>query len=237
MHAWFRIAFSILSCLPLACTLGHVPDQLVPRWPREEPPNYYSLLERNLVVTPADCGRALVLPPFAGEEVVAVWSRAARYCVTHTKASRNIWNTMMHPKDPRSREQLKIARIDASIPASTALAIRRALTEMLRRTSSSGYDTERVPIHPTEYQFFLRDGAQMRIGTVADALAGKRTSELIGLAKLLIEYCGSGDLKRRHIAVEIERKANRLVSRLSDVRRNRPNHPMERTADRFASTF
>jgi hypothetical protein len=220
MRARIVIAIAIVSFRLVDYSAGAVPDRLVPRWPDTGLPDYHTVLDRKLSLTPADCGRLLVLPSPAsqGEEAVSIWSNGSRHRITYTKASRNIWYAEMSPKDPDYHGPVRIFRADADIPASTALAIRRAWTEMLRRTASTGYHTERVPIHPTEYEFSLRDGAQTRIGTVIDALSGKRTSELIGVAHLLIDYCRSDDIKRGHIAREIEHKATRLASRFSDIR-------------------
>ena len=220
-----------------ACLIAAVPDRLVPRWPSTEAPSYDRVLERKLAVTRADYGRAFILhsPASAGEESVAVWSDDGACRVTRTKASRNIYYAVTAPNDPEYHGPVSVSRSDAVIPASTAGAIRRAWTAMLHQTARTpGYDADRIPIHPTEYQFSVSIGARTLVGTTQDAIARGKTAELISIVQLLVKYCQSSAAARVQIATRIEAKAKRLAAAAGDVTTKRPNQAMQLTASKRA---
>jgi hypothetical protein len=172
------------------------------------------------MVTKADCGRLIVIPSPAsvGEESVAVWSTPSGFRATYTKASRNIWYATMWRNDPdyglNRHGPIKVSRVDVDIPVSTTLAIRRAWTEMLRRTAPLGpsTDSERVVVDATSYEFLLNDGRQTLVGVTIGGMTGKKTSELRRIGGLLIDYCRSGPARRTSIAQQIEARANHLSS-------------------------
>jgi hypothetical protein len=148
---------------------------------------------------------------------VAVYSKGLQFYITYTKAARQLWFQRMYQhklaNEPyASPEPIKIIRIDASFPSSTAIAVRRAWTQMLRRTAlHSGSPTvDQVVMDATDYQFSLMDGKTSRVGT-SYGNGGKRTSELLKIGHLLIDYGEASDVRRKHVAEQIEGKANRLA--------------------------
>ena len=198
-----------------------VEDHLVPRWPHDELPNYYALLQQKVMVTPADFGRFVVIPSPAslGEESVAIWSAGSRFRVTYTKASRNIWYATMWPKDPeyglKHHGAVTVSRIDVDISAATAFAVRDAWAKMLRGTAPRRRGgTEQVILDGTDFEFFLRDRTYTMIGTATHGLTGKNTSELIRVGNLLIDYCRSDAVRQARIAQEIQNRASNLSSRV-----------------------
>jgi len=220
---------SLLALLPARASEDH----LVPREDRSEVRNYYGALAKKLIVTPTDYGRFLVLrsPASVGEDSVALWSNAAGFQLTYTKASRNIYYSLMSPNDPVYRGAVTTARIDAPISASAAAAVRRAWTVMLQNISPRREPLRQIIIHGEVYEFSI--GARRPVvGAAIEGQTGRNASEMINIGRLLIDYSRATLPRRQSIAREIERRATRLATRVEAARQKRPNQTMQATAGR-----
>jgi hypothetical protein len=104
--------------------------------PSGEFPKYHELWSSLLEVTPYDCGRLIVLPAFDPETSISVYSirdRAGRtnYRVTWIASDRNLWQQTNWRQPEQARKKVKPSRIDADIPATTALLLRKVWTNIL----------------------------------------------------------------------------------------------------------
>jgi hypothetical protein len=224
---------SLLASLLASLPAGAAEDHLVPREDRSEAPNYYALLAKKLMVTPADYGRFLVLrsPASVGEDSVALWSSGARFQLTYTKASGNIYYSAMSPNDPEYRGPVTTSRVDAEIPASAAAAVRRAWTVMLQHISPrrQRLRPQQIIIHGEVYEFSVGGGRTV-VGAAIEGQTGTHTLELINIGRLLIDYSRATLPRRESIAREIERRATVLATSVEAARHKRPNQAMQRTA-------
>jgi len=222
---------SLLASLPTSASEDH----LVPREDRSEVPNYYGVLAKKLMVTPADYGRFLVLrsPASVGEDSVALWSNGAGFQLTYTKASRNVYYSLMSPTDPEYRGAVRTSRIDAQISASAAAAVRRAWAGMLQHISPRREPLRQIIIHAEVYEFSI-GGRRAVVGAAIGGQTGRNASEMINIGRLLIDYSRATLPHRERLAREIERRATHLANRVEAVRHTRPNQAMQRTAGRSA---
>jgi hypothetical protein len=199
-------------------------DHLVPVDPDRGAgvPDYGALLQKKLFVTPANYGRVLVLPSAAslGEYALSLYSTASKnvHNITYTKAARNLWyqrslrGSLSLRDDPySSQEPIRITRIDAVLPPSTALAIRAAWTEALRGTAPHSRGGP-IVVDGADFEFSLVDRGKTATGVIMPGMReGKSMSQLIAVTELLETYCKAGPNQRAHIALQIEKRANDLV--------------------------
>ncbi len=237
MRARLLIA-SLLTTVVASSPARASEDHLVPREERSEVRNYYGVLAHKLFVTPADYGRFLVLrsPASVGEDSVALWSSGARAQLSYTKASRNIYSSLMSPNDPTYRGPVTTARIDAPISASAAAAVRRAWGAMLQHISPRREPLRQIIIHGEVYEFSIGSRRAV-VGAAIEGQTGTNASEMINIGRLLIDYSRAALPRRERLAREIERRATHLASRVETMRPTRPNQAMERTSDRFTLHF
>lgn len=184
---------------------------------------YRILLLRKLLPATENYGRVIFMPSSSeGESSVAVYSKytgdtEVEIIATYTKAEKNLWNANFSADPNRAKEPtIKVNRIDAAIPKSTALAIREAWKQMLYRTRppglGGGFETD-----ATTVEFALIDKmGEARYGVLPIG-RGKHTEALYQLAKLLVSYCQAEGPKQKAIAEEIERRAKALVEDLKKV--------------------
>lgn len=186
-------------------------------------PGYASLLQKKLFLTAADYGRVIVRPSPAsiGEYAISVYSADSEKDahITLTRAGRNLWYQRSYQRektvsdDPyASSAPIKVTRIDATLPVSTALAIRAAWAEMLRGTAGKWPGRgDRIVLDGTDIEFALIEGGKKMTGVIAAGATGKNTLQLRKLSELLERYCTASPSQRSSIASEIETKAKHLV--------------------------
>jgi len=222
---------TLLTSLLTSLSASASEDHLVPREDRSEVPNYYGVLAKKLMVTPADYGRFLVLrsPASVGEDSIALWSSGPRSQLTYTKASRNIYYSLMSPNDPEYRGTVTTSRFDAQISASAAAAVRRAWTGMLQHISPRREPLNQIIIHGEVYEFSI-GGRRAVVGAAIEGQTGRNASEMINIGRLLIDYSRASLQRRESLAREIERRATRLATRVEAARHPRPNQAMQPTA-------
>ncbi|MFZ1219470.1 MAG: hypothetical protein WAO00_09260 [Chthoniobacterales bacterium] len=193
----------------------HTEDHLVPFRPSvydEIRPSVY----KKLFLTQADCGRMLEFPQDRdrGESVVSVYcdkSSGDEQChVTLTKAMKNIG----YIRDDNLREfpvalieKVRVLRTDASIPSSTALAIRAAWTKMLHNIKPRRPDNS-VVLDGEKIEFWVapKDGKSLK-GEIPDR-PGKPVIAFVRLGRLLAAYCEAPRSARALMIGDIGRQAN-----------------------------
>lgn len=176
---------------------------------------YQTELQRRLSITPADVARMIVCPSWLPEYAVSVHSQGpfsaddvAKYYVTVTRASTNIWS---------ARQPVEVRRLDAELAASTALAVKEAWREMLLTTRpyeqpiDSSVDGEIV-------EFAL---AQPSRPPLRGELPENPASDVLTLEKLgnlLVKYCEVPPNERAELSKEIEKAAKRLLNKKPERR-------------------
>jgi hypothetical protein len=223
-HSILAIAIFLQACINSG-TAGASDDHLVQPYSDRDwgAPGYASSLQKKLVLTTADYGRVLVRPSPAsiGEYVISVYSADSgkEAHITLTRAGRNLWYQHSYQKektvsdDPyASSAPIKVTRIDATLPVSTARAIRSAWAEMLRGTAGKWPGQgNRIVLDGTDIEFSLIDGGKKMTGVIAAGATGKNTLQLRKLSELLERYCTAPPSQRRSIASQMETKAKHLV--------------------------
>src|SRR5437762_7951712 len=117
-------------------------DHLVPAEEYFGPKNYeqkgyWKLIEEKLFVTPGDIARFVQFPGAYGTETALSIYRASgndhSYWVTITQPSSSLWERAPHPekREHKDRSPIRVERCDASLPDSTAVAVRRVWLKML----------------------------------------------------------------------------------------------------------
>ena len=207
------LGFSFGSCLLRAEVAYVTEDHLVPKNPATDGA-LRPILERKLFVTPGDCARVLIRPPDTGEAVVAVYRNRAggsgdQFFVTVTKAEKNIDMTA-NVDSAEAADRIKIARCDAPIRKTTALAIRSAWGTMLERTHEPRFYA-RSTLHREELEFSIKGDGQAEVFATLPNKGGRSVSALIKLAKQLETYCHAPVAGRSKLASDIERDARHLV--------------------------
>jgi hypothetical protein len=132
--------------------------------------------------------------------------------VTYTKADRNLWFANEYPKT--NQKEIKITRIDAAIPKSTAIAVGEAWKRMLYRTQALALGGP-FANDPIEFEVSLVNHEGEALYGRLPLERGKHTEALYQLEKQLIAFCEAAPSKRPAISQQIERDANALVLDLS----------------------
>ena len=214
---------AILCCGSKAATEG---DRLTPIDPAIGTPvkDYRPLLRRKLRLKPRTFARILYLPFGSGEAAVSIYrakqrsERRTEFCVVYTKAEKDLWAKRMEGRvtteDPgASAASIKVSKLEAPLPASTAHAVHEAWLSMLRpdRMSRPAAKSS-VILDGSATEFFVDDGRHALQGALPErAVAGDALS-LLRIGQLLIAYC-EADLRRRGVlAGQIERKSKQLVA-------------------------
>jgi len=170
---------------------------------------YYKILDRKLLMTPADLGRMTFRPSFEGEFAVSVYPAAGRspgsgFRVTLTEASKSIWSSLT-PKqqgyipapDVKHNErdtssQIPVKRIDVNIDRELALAIQRTWQAMLARNPVPDPDAERyisVDGYSAELSVRMPDGKTIIRETSNPH--GHPTRDFVQVGLLLADYCNA----------------------------------------------
>jgi hypothetical protein len=207
------------------------------------PADYYALLQRKLFVSPADFARVVDLPPGGQEVVVAIYTVRSRskegVQITYTRCDKVLWDVGRDGQGNVTKEpSVSVKRLDAPFPKQLALTVNRAFKRALaeRRPRPAPRDTDVVTVDGSLVEFSV-SGDQRRTarGLLTPDARGKKAQTLHHLKDLLERYCQTPAADRASVGQQIAVAAAKIAR--EPVRTQRPNHAMERTPDRFASTF
>jgi hypothetical protein len=214
----YSLAFVFcLAASQLASTARAVVDETVDHLVpvnEDAAPAYQAQLRAQLSVTPADVARMIVCPSWQSEFAVSVYSTSpasaddvARYNVTLTRASANIW---------AAGQPVQITRFDAELPASAALPIKELWKQTL--LAARGYAGEvDPPVDGEIVEFALLEPnrselrGEVPINPSGDILALQK------LGSLLVSYCQATADEQSVLAKEIEANAKDLLKRKPDL--------------------
>jgi hypothetical protein len=201
-------------------------DHLVPMDSHVEPA-YIQLLSRTLFLSDADYARILVMPSTdEGECAIAIYSMqtqstAGEASVTCTRATRNLWNLLLESQQTKAAlPTVPVARTDAPIPISAAVAISKAVENMILASRPPNHTLE--VLDGTDIRFSIeRKGVPPLEGLLAPYARGPATETLHRIARLLINYCHSGPVERQRMAKELKTEATQLA----EIAENRNKNP------------
>ena len=174
--------------------------------------DYRRVLESKLFVTRADCARMSVRPPASPEFALSVYSRSRRrlhrqrsYYVTVTQASKSIYQSLQE----KEAIDISVDRLDARIPADTAVALKGLWKKILSQTPGS--ELSMLPSSDGEMvQFSLgRWKNSVSAGELA-IIAGEQTARVQRLRDLLMKYCAAESDERAALAETIRKNARGL---------------------------
>jgi hypothetical protein len=207
--AWV-LSVSVTAAERSGASRDKIEDHLLPVSPKVDE-DLRAAYAKKLFVTRANYGRLLIQPPFEGECAISVYSKDNRFYVTLTRATRSLAQATV---DQRRSDAIHIARTDAEIPKSTAVAIQRAWQGMLSTTRS--YDTihHEVVLDAENFEFSLTDSSAGQVFGQAPAKQGKLVAALIRIGKLLIRYCEGASSDRQKLIKQIQADATRLAHEL-----------------------
>src|ERR1041384_6803384 len=98
--------------------------------------SYRHILDDKLNLTPFNCGRSVVMPPFEGEGTTSVYSLGKGgkrvFYVTNVSASENLWQKTDACHLPARAKQVTVSRFDAEIPQHAAELIKEMSLRMLQ---------------------------------------------------------------------------------------------------------
>jgi hypothetical protein len=233
-HAFWRKASQL--CLGLVVVIAQVVsvdsvlsadvsgDHLIP--PEQQlDANYAALVSQKLSATPANYARIVVMPSSAeGETAIAIYSSAKaidnQAFLTCTKADRNIWYSVSESNPNRDKEPpVQITRTDASLPRSAAVAVSKAVNEMVNQTRPLDRE-DRIVLDGTAVEFSVEKDAKVAAGLLTPYAQGELTDALRRLVKVLADYCEALPAKRQQMGTQIERAATQL---LDAIRTGKPN--------------
>jgi hypothetical protein len=179
-------------------------------------PDYQRVVNERLLIAPSNCGRMIVLPSKGteGESAVSIYSKQSvepskAFRVTYVKAMADLWQ----PGSQRHKAAADVRRMDADIPASAALAVRRAWEKMLSQVTPYEKDPP-LQFDPTLVEFSLSDGFSKPLAGQLPARAGRHPKALYKLGQLLVTYSQAKQIQRAEIASRIETAATRLLAEL-----------------------
>jgi hypothetical protein len=187
---------------------------------------YYELLSSKLGVTEFNCGRVFVIPSFDPEYSVSVYREPSNggrttYYVTYVVAASNLSQRTDTGVYPEKGESVKTRRIDAAIPEHVAELVRqvwqRMLTGSQRPRPTPTPSRQMIAFDGTLVDFSLeRPNATQLSGELDVSIPppGRKTKELVALARLLVSYCQANPAERPSIAKRIDHKANELLAAL-----------------------
>jgi len=198
-------------------------DHLVPVDSHIEPA-YRQLLSSRLVLSGANYARILVMPSTdEGEFAIAIHSqrpqnRADGTAVTCTRAEKNLWYSMLKAQQTKANvPTVPVARTDAPIPKSTAVAVSKAIGQMIARSRPPNHSID--VLDGTDIEFSVESENREVLSALLGPYAhGQYTRALHQLTKLLIDYCDAGSAERPQHVREIEDQAIRLLEMLKRER-------------------
>jgi hypothetical protein len=156
---------------------------------------YMQLLSRTLFISEANYARILVMPSTdEGEFAIAIYSQqtpdsGGDATVTCTRASKNLWYLLFQAQQSNTDvPRVPVARTDARIPKSTAVAVSKAIENMIVHKSASrplsrsiGRDRHRIFGRERKQKSFVRPTRSVcpRSTHRSSASANKATDRLL----------------------------------------------------------
>jgi hypothetical protein len=180
---------------------------------------YRQLWQRKLLVTSGEVARFVHLPALKGvETTMSIYrirgkQKTGGYQITTTQAQKWLWQSLRpSTKGHADPWEIRVIRLDAPLPASTALAIQQVWLAMLRRTQPSNanaveIDSDRLIFSATNPKGRVQQGR-------ANSLQGN-TGALVDLAGRLLQYADAFPSQRPAIAPQIEKSAADLLKQIS----------------------
>jgi len=230
----------LILTVTAALSAAAVPDQPRPVDPQEA--KYRALLYQKLCLTPFDCGRIIVMPPFQKSEIsVSIYSRrcsagAIEYYATSVEAADNLRDSSDAGRFPDRAKRVKVRRIDAPIPEKTAQLLKQVWLRMLNHVQRPA-DLDMlgfVYTDPTELEFCI--GTQTRVSCRETPWAPSLPKKMLlftDLAETLPNYCAAHAAARSALAQELDRRAGALLRMLKGSGTvSSSNQTLERTAGR-----
>jgi len=174
-------------------------------------PAYRLFVRKKLGLTPFNCGRITVIPDLGPESSISVYSRNGRYFVTEVVAEgQGFWQNWDH------HSRLKVSRIDAEIPPTTARLFKHMILRLLSDIRpSSPSDLRTIAEEIRLFELDLQTAKGVLSGDVPREPPGPKTKAAESICQLLDYYCGR-PLQRRRLAVEIEENVRRLFGPTSE---------------------
>ncbi len=197
------------------------PDRLMTIDPGEG--KYRALIHRRLCVTPFDCGRVIVVPPFQKSEIsVSVYSRrsaagATEYYATSVEPADNLRDWSDAGRLPDRAKGLKVRRIDAPIPAKTAELLKQVWSRMLSgaQRPSGPRVSDFVYMDATILEFCVGGQSRSQCGELEWVpTLPKKTHLLSDFAVALPGYCAARVDARPALARKLDRQATALLKML-----------------------
>jgi len=198
------------------------PDHLWPsEYPAKEEKIYRKYVEKRLCLTPFDCGRFIEMPPFRKSEFsISVYSGKNGKCyVTFVDAADNLRDWTDAGRLPARAKNVKVRRIDAEVPAATAVLLKDLWRQMLSGRQAPRKDRVESEVmygDATEGEFSIQiaNGKVLRGETDLIPDLGKNTAAFVSIGEQLSEYCKAKSSKRSGILANIEKKAKTVLARL-----------------------
>ncbi len=189
--------------------------------PSGEFPQYQQLWSSLLEVTPYDCGRLVVLPAFEPEASISIYcvrggtSGKTNFRVTWISTDKNLWQKTTWRRPEQAMKNVKVRRIDADIPAETALLLRNVWTEMLGsvRHGLESQHKDYLVLDSTRFIWSIQRSSGPPLRAELNRYI-EITPEMASFAHLtealLTKYCHAPSSQRTAILKEIGREAKRL---------------------------
>jgi len=185
---------------------------------------YRQILQSKLDLTPFNCGRSLVLPPFEAEGSTSVYSvrrdGGRMYYVTNVAAAQNLWQKTDASHFPAKAQSVKVTRRDAKIPQQTAELVREVSLRMLRakhgpRGRVRGAKVIAVDSTYAEYSLELPNGTNL-YGSLelTFPLPDEKMKAFVNLWNSIYAYCNAKLEERPELSESISDQAKRLLARL-----------------------
>jgi hypothetical protein len=158
-----------------------------------------------------------------GESAIAIYSRGTRNggdetAVTCTRAEKNLWYSMFQAQQTKANvPTVPVARTDAPIAKSTAVAVSKAIGQMIACSRPPNHTVE--VLDGTDIEFSVEsENREVSSALLGPYAHGQHTRALHQLTKLLIDYCDAGSAERPQLVREIEDQAIRLLEMLKRER-------------------
>jgi hypothetical protein len=184
-------------------------------------PEYRKIYTSKLEQTPFDCGRFVSLPAFEPESSVSVYSYRSedgvtKYRVTYILAMDNMWQASDGIHFPERAKAVKTRRIDADIPASTALLLKNVWLRILSGSHPTAATTpqEVIPIDTPTFEWWVQRAGASALAVQANWYIKvnpllKRFADLPGVT--LVSYCKADVRARSEIAHQVEAQSKTLM--------------------------
>ncbi len=180
---------------------------------------YQKLWRQKLLVTPGEIARTVHLQGNVGvESAMSVYrkprSNGSDYWVTATQASTPLWACVAPDAKPRvDPNSIKIVRLDAPLPESTASVVHKVWVAMLLQARKPPKSNVITLDSSTEIFSAVGPNGKLLRGQLQGFGKGN-TEALNRLATSLLGYCDTPESQRADAAQRIEKDAEKLLRRL-----------------------